>query len=505
MRIGSVVLLAGLMALPANGEDLSVSVMSFNVWHKDDGGGGDGQDREGLIEAVEAGGAGIVGFQEMIASHGQYIAGELGMNYDAGSSIASQYPILDTSFSHGIRVELSPGKEAYVFNIHLPATPYGPYQLASIPYGNWPFYDPNNAEDLISVVQDQSGRLNQVRGVLDEMEVAIESGLPVFFTGDFNEPSHLDWTADAVAGGVKPAVVPWSTSLAVLGAGLSDSYRDIYVDEVVEPGNTWTPRPSEYAFPNDQENHPEPLDRIDFVYYGGLGVSVVSSGSVGPVDGVSNIEVADFGSDHRGVVSEFLLSDVAFSGTKLSFAGMHWNLIDQGYGDRRNGTPHVGISYASEGGGELKGYKDDRWGGSVVMLDSGSGSEVADGVAYEMVLAADEGFTSMITGFDLIDWADWDPDGHTVLWSILDDDGLIVVSGEAVVPDDESLHVETGLAVGIAGELTLRLEHLSGWNNKLALDNVVIVEGSVVSVPEPSSILLGMVGVLGFMRRRINK
>jgi exodeoxyribonuclease III len=37
-------------------------------------------------------------------------------------------------------VELSDGR-LYVFNIHLGASPYQPYQLLGIPYGNAPFLE----------------------------------------------------------------------------------------------------------------------------------------------------------------------------------------------------------------------------------------------------------------------------------------------------------------------------------------------------------------------------
>ena len=52
-------------------------------------------------------------------------------------------------------------------------------------------------------------------------------GIPLFVTGDFNSPSHLDWTP-AVAD-VRPDVpyaLSWPVAEALADAGLHDSYRD---------------------------------------------------------------------------------------------------------------------------------------------------------------------------------------------------------------------------------------------------------------------------------------
>ena len=287
----------------ARADDVTTSlrVMSFNVWSAENS--ADGQ--SGIVAAVNAGQADIVGFQEMGSSAGATIASTLGMNYDSSSMIASVYPIIDTSFSHGVRVEIAPGSEAYVFNVHLTHAPYGPYQLAGIPYFGGALYDPNDPQDIAAVVQDQhDARGSTVNSLLFEMESALGSGLPVFLTGDFNEASHLDWTANAAIAGVHSAEVPWPTSTAIAEAGLSDSFRSVHLDEVAKPGNTWSP-----VFGPDYINEGvnEPQDRIDLVYFAGLGVTATGSSTVGPADDFSDIEVADFPSDHRAVVSAFSL------------------------------------------------------------------------------------------------------------------------------------------------------------------------------------------------------
>ena len=57
----------------------------------------------------------------------------LGWNHDGGkgSNILTRYEIVE-SLKNGVKVKLDSGKEAYIFNLHLPSHPYQPYQLLGI-------------------------------------------------------------------------------------------------------------------------------------------------------------------------------------------------------------------------------------------------------------------------------------------------------------------------------------------------------------------------------------
>lgn len=475
MRWTGGLLLAGCAAMPVlpivAEESPTLGVMSFNVWTAE----GSSSGRAGIVAAVQAGNADIVGFQEMGGGAGSTVANSLGMFYDNGSQIATSYRILDTSYSHGVRVELAPGHEAYVFNVHLQHYFYGPYQLAGIPYVNGPLYDPDNPADLAAVVQDQiDSRGGAIASVLAEMQQALASGLPVFLTGDFNEASHLDWTAAADAAGVHSAQVPWPTSIAVQNAGLSDSYRVVHPDEVADPGNTWSP-----VYGPDYVNSGvlEPQDRIDIVYYAGQGVTPISSITVGPSDGISDIAVGSFPSDHRGVASQFQLAELRATTLTFTALGANGASIDQGYADHALSTPNLALTYAGAGG-EWKAYTGNNWGEGVGFLDSGDGGE-ADGAAYTLSIDADAGFAATLDSFDLIDWATSDTSGHQLQWSLLDGGGVVITSGLASVGDDQLLHIETGLAGPVAGGLALRLVHVAGADNELGLDNVVFDQALV--------------------------
>ena len=137
------------------------------------------------------------------------------------------------------------------------------------------------------------------------MAPALGSGSPVFLTGDFNEPSHLDWTQAAANAGLHfGKKVDWPTSEAVAHAGLLDSFRQLRPDVINDRGNTWTPgSPAPTLDPNEVQ------DRIDFVYYSGPNVTPVSAKTLGynASDGSTDIAIQPYPSDHRAVVTQFSL------------------------------------------------------------------------------------------------------------------------------------------------------------------------------------------------------
>jgi hypothetical protein len=120
--------------------------------------------------------------------------------------------------------------------------------------------------------------------------------------GDFNEPSHLDWTEAAAKAGRHPIKVEYPTSLAMVESGFSDSYRIIYPDEMKNPGLTWSPK---YKA-GDPTTH---LDRIDFVYFKGKGLNVTDVKIVGENKDNADLVVKPYPSDHRAVVATFAFAN----------------------------------------------------------------------------------------------------------------------------------------------------------------------------------------------------
>lgn len=285
----------------------SVRVMSFNLWHGGDAGRQPLSQTAAVIRAAKAD---VVGLQEthgyekdgVRPDHGRALAGMLGWNYfDQGerTGILTRFTVItNTPRKWGVAVRLDSGRTAWMFNAHLMHAPYQPYQLLSIPYANAPFI--KTADEAVSEARKARGE--QVTRLLSELRPVLTTGVPVFLTGDFNEPSHLDWTPRAAAAGLCPLAVEYPSTRAVMEAGLRDAYRMVYPDEVRNPGRTWTPT-TRLDDPKDRH------DRIDFVFVGGDGVTVTRCEVVGEATAAADLVVSSYPSDHRAVVATVTLPD----------------------------------------------------------------------------------------------------------------------------------------------------------------------------------------------------
>jgi endonuclease/exonuclease/phosphatase family metal-dependent hydrolase len=257
-----------------------LKVMSFNIWMSGSGG------LSNCIEGIRTSGADIVGLQECNATTAQTIANALGFHVtpDGDVSIVSRYPIvasITASGGRGVTIELGPGQRVHFFNCHLAAYPYGPYDLK------------NGRTQSFILNQENATRMPALNQLLATMASYVATADPCFLTGDFNAPSHFDYTS-----------FPWPTSVACTNAGLVDSYYVLHSGNrkypglfaYNEPGITWTPM-------TNQE--PEGVfDRIDFVYFSADdGVTVTNSTEL---DGRNSVN--PWPSDHRAVLSTFTLA-----------------------------------------------------------------------------------------------------------------------------------------------------------------------------------------------------
>jgi exodeoxyribonuclease III len=284
-----------------------IRVMTFNLWH---GGEAGQQPLEQSARAIEAAGADIVGLQEthgLAREHGRQrqdnalrLAALLGWYYvDQGrrTGILSRWRIAREGVpTRGALVILPSGRTMRVFNVHLAHAPYQPYQLLRIPYEQAPFLD--TADETVAAADAARGA--EIRATLADVQASLARGEVVVLTGDFNEPSHLDWTPRAAAAGLVPLAVPYPTTRAVDEAGLRDAFRTIHPDEVARPGWTWTPT----TRPDDPEDR---HDRIDMVFVGGSAVSVEGVEVVGEHADTSDIVLHPWPSDHRAVVATIVV------------------------------------------------------------------------------------------------------------------------------------------------------------------------------------------------------
>lgn len=283
----------------------TVRVMSFNLWHGGDAGK---QPLARTVAVIKDAQADIVGLQETegLAAKGPRpdnaakLARELGWNYfDQGgrTGVITRFKIVgNTPNKWGVKLELPSGQRVYAFNAHLAHSPYQPYQLLRIPYGNTSFL--TTAEEAVREAKKARG--GQVERMLAEVKAVLAEGHPVFLTGDFNEPSHQDWTAAAAKAKLCPLEVEWPTTKAVVAAGFVDTYRSVYPDPVKHPGLTWTPTTK----PDDPKDR---HDRIDLVFVHGAKVKVAAVKIVGEAKETADVVSVPYPSDHRSVVAELEL------------------------------------------------------------------------------------------------------------------------------------------------------------------------------------------------------
>lgn len=277
-----------------------VKIMTLNTWL---GGEAVHDGVSKLARAVSFSGADIVGFQET-PDPAEAVAKQLGWHYCQNNegcgncSIISKYPIVESFYldevsAVGAHIELPSVQRIVAVSTHLYYDPYGPY---------WALFDGKPVDEIIAMERAVRGK--EIEIVLKALGSLAAADTPLFLMGDFNAPSHLDWT-EATRAAHNDYSIEWPVSRKVEEAGFLDSYRVIHPDPEAMPGNTWsTVHTPEHPW---GENPFEPQDRIDFVYYHGSGVAVTASEVfvTGEPSGFGSHERNEWPSDHAAVLSTF--------------------------------------------------------------------------------------------------------------------------------------------------------------------------------------------------------
>ncbi len=288
-------------------DPVTMKVLSFNIWY-----GGDQVSFTKVIEAIRLADADIVGLQEPDGKTLQ-IAALAGYPYaDVRRHILSKYPLFDSGVGETTSAEpppysiagvdpdtvhawamVAPGKVVAVANTHLTSNPYGPELVR----------DGATAEEVLA--NEVGLRLPEAEALVNGLKPLADAGVPVILTGDFNVPSHLDWTAAVQA--ARPEVkypLEWPVSVLIAGAGFADSFRAAHPDPVATPGLTWTP-----GVPNPLIKQGETLDRIDYVY--AANATVTDSVLLGEAGNPAvALAVSPWPSDHRAVLSTLQVTPV---------------------------------------------------------------------------------------------------------------------------------------------------------------------------------------------------
>jgi exonuclease III len=277
-------------------DSLELKIMSFNIWV---GGGKSIDETKNVIKSSSTEIAGIQESSKGKTNAAEKIAAELGWHSfvsNPSCTIISRYPIVKSSPNKkGCKIQIDKNQFVWMFNVHLMYCPYGPYQLNGIPYCGAPLL--NTEKDAIETAWKIHSK--EVETTIAEIIEAQKDNCPIFLTGDFNEPSYLDWTEKASKAGICKIPVAWPSAKAFIEkANLKDSYRVKYPDETTHKGYTWTPLPSKR----------EVLDRIDFLFFQGTNTELVNVQIVGEKSDFSDIKFEKFPSDHRAVLGTFKIN-----------------------------------------------------------------------------------------------------------------------------------------------------------------------------------------------------
>ncbi len=222
----------------------------------------------------------------------------------------------------GVDTEIH-GVPLSVYSAHLDYLNDAYYNVRGIDGSTWkPCKLPETVEEILQR-NDMSSRDEAIAKFIESAADDIARGRTVILCGDFNEPSHLDWTeATANLYDHNGFVVDWTCTRMLDQAGYADAYRTVWPDPVAYPGITF-PASCESVDVKQLAWAPEAdeRDRIDYIFYNkSSGITPVSASLLGPDKSISHSQrVADntsdplitplnvWPTDHRGVLVTLLL------------------------------------------------------------------------------------------------------------------------------------------------------------------------------------------------------
>jgi exonuclease III len=268
-----------------------IKVMTFNVLYT--------SSNEATLQALLEADADIIGLQEISTSRLMELAQQLHYHFhsfsksdgnlnDQDTGILSRFPFTRYS-KNGAVVRVNSGLDVGIFTVHMAPYPYQPYD----------FRDRIITTPQQAIQAATQTRFPSIESVLEEVDELKADAIPVFFTGDFNEPSHLDWTTETAANNMHfGKIVEWPVSKRIIQSGFVDAYRMKFSMPADYPGVTWTTIKSEN----------EVYDRIDMVYHTASDAYEVKDVRlIGGPDDNAGIKVQDYESDHYAVVATYKL------------------------------------------------------------------------------------------------------------------------------------------------------------------------------------------------------
>lgn len=254
--------------------------------------------------------------------------------YSEDTGLLSKYPIIDSAVifplnnDHGTIHKLVAdvnGTELAVYTAHLDYLNCAYYNVRGYDGSTWKKLDkPLTNIDSILHINRASMRDDAIKLFIEDADKERAKGRLVFIGGDFNEPSHLDWTEQTKdLSDHQGLIIPWDVTTALSKYGFKDSFRELYPDPVKNPGYTYPADCKDIALnqltwaPDADER-----ERIDYIfYYPEDNIKLTNVSVYGPqgcvVRGVrtpdtsSDLFIEPLGvwaSDHKALISEFIIN-----------------------------------------------------------------------------------------------------------------------------------------------------------------------------------------------------
>jgi exonuclease III len=200
-------------------------------------------------------------------------------NYEEGKKIGN---VLKTKLS-------IKGQNFIFYSAHLDYTNYACYLPRGYDGVTWKkLSTPIVDNEAILAANKLSKRDEAIQDVIADVEKEDKEQI-IILGGDFNEPSHLDWTAHTKdLFDHRGTIIPWHCSVMLQQAGFVDSFREMYPNPVTHPGFTYPSYNkdvdiSKLAWAPEADDR----DRIDYLYYlPHKGLSVKDITIVGPIETV---------------------------------------------------------------------------------------------------------------------------------------------------------------------------------------------------------------------------
>ena len=249
-------------------------------------------------------------------------------SYDSG--LLSRHAITDSTVvfpernDHGSIYRLVSeigGRKIAIYTAHLDYLDDAYYNVRGYDGSTWKEIPiPKTSEEVLRR-NSLSQRDEAISAFISHARDDAANGFAIILGGDFNEPSHLDWTEETrYIYDHHGLVIKWPQTSALEQEGFVDAYRTLHPNPVTHPGITfpadnpdvaverltWTPLADE-------------RERIDYIFYKGRKLEALSCAIFGPSGSIAYsrrtpthtkepvvLPLGVWPSDHKGLFAEFL-------------------------------------------------------------------------------------------------------------------------------------------------------------------------------------------------------